>query len=368
MLNIRTLQILVEVARQGGFSRAAQTVHAVQPTVSKAVQAVEDRLGVRIFERANNGVRLTVEGEIVYRRALNILQEFEALEADVAALHKLEKGVLRIGFPPVASGILFADLLSKYRQLYPGINISLQEQGCASLEPMVLSGDLDLAVTLLPVPPNFSWLQIRDEPLMVIMPPDHPLADRKRLKMDELADNAFIGFEQGFLLNDRIIFLSEEVNDTTASLVVAQLLYLESQDPDKEIQFYINSPGGSVTAGMAIYDTMQYVKCDVSTICIGLAASMGAFLLSAGTKGKRLALPNAEIMIHQPSGGAKGQATEIQIAAENILKTKKRLNEILAANTGKPYDVIAADTERDYYMSAEEAKAYGLIDDVITNR
>ena len=140
MLNIRTLQILVEVARQGGFSRAAQTVHAVQPTVSKAVQAVEDRLGVRIFERANNGVRLTVEGEIVYRRALNILQEFEALEADVAALHKLEKGVLRIGFPPVASGILFADLLSKYRQLYPGINISLQEQGCASLEPMVLSG------------------------------------------------------------------------------------------------------------------------------------------------------------------------------------------------------------------------------------
>ena len=172
--------------------------------MSKAVQAVEDRLGVRIFERANNGVRLTVEGEIVYRRALNILQEFEALEADVAALHKLEKGVLRIGFPPVASGILFADLLSKYRQLYPGINISLQEQGCASLEPMVLSGDLDLAVTLLPVPPNFSWLQIRDEPLMVIMPPDHPLADRKRLKMDELADNAFIGFEQGFLLNDRI--------------------------------------------------------------------------------------------------------------------------------------------------------------------
>ena len=199
------------VANTGGsgpagrrFSRAAQTVHAVQPTVSKAVQAVEDRLGVRIFERANNGVRLTVEGEIVYRRALNILQEFEALEADVAALHKLEKACSASVFPPVASGILFADLLSKYRQLYPGINISLQEQGCASLEPMVLSGDLDLAVTLLPVPPNFSWLQIRDEPLMVIMPPDHPLADRKRLKMDELADNAFIGFEQGFLLNDRI--------------------------------------------------------------------------------------------------------------------------------------------------------------------
>jgi len=168
------------------------------------------------------------------------------------------------------------------------------------------------------------------------------------------------------LLKDRIIFLGEEVNETTASLTVAQLLFLESEDPGKDIQLYINSPGGMVTAGLAIYDTMQYIKCDVSTICIGLAASMGAFLLSGGTKGKRLALPNAEIMIHQPSGGAKGQATEIQIAAENILKTKKRLNEILAANTGKPYDVIAA--ERDYYMSAEEAKAYGLIDDVITNR
>ena len=161
------------------------------------------------------------------------------------------------------------------------------------------------------------------------------------------------------LLKDRIIFLGEEVNETTASLTVAQLLFLESEDPGKDIQLYINSPGGMVTAGLAIYDTMQYIKCDVSTICIGLAG---------GTKGKRLALPNAEIMIHQPSGGAKGQATEIQIAAENILKTKKRLNEILAANTGKPYDVIAADTERDYYMSAEEAKAYGLIDDVITNR
>lgn len=170
------------------------------------------------------------------------------------------------------------------------------------------------------------------------------------------------------LLNDRIIMLSEEVNSTTASLIVAQLLYLEGQDPEKDISFYINSPGGSVTDGMAIYDTMQYIKCDVSTICIGLAASMGAFLLSGGTKGKRFALPNAEIMIHQPSGGAKGQATEIQIAAENILKTKKRLNEILAANTGKPYGVIAADTERDYYMSAEEAKEYGLIDGVITAR
>ena len=158
------------------------------------------------------------------------------------------------------------------------------------------------------------------------------------------------------LLKDRIIFLGEEVNETTASLVVAQLLFLESEDPGKDIHLYINSPGGMVTAGLAIYDTMQYIKCDVSTICIG------------GAKGKRLALPNAEIMIHQPSGGAKGQATEIQIAAENILKTKKKLNEILAANTGKPYDVIAADTERDHYMSAQEAMEYGLIDNVITSR
>ena len=170
------------------------------------------------------------------------------------------------------------------------------------------------------------------------------------------------------LLKDRIIFLGEEVNETTASLVVAQLLFLESEDPGKDIHLYINSPGGMVTAGLAIYDTMQYIKCDVSTICIGMAASMGAFLLAGGAKGKRLALPNAEIMIHQPSGGAKGQATEIQIAAENILKTKKKLNEILAANTGKPYDVIAADTERDHYMSAQEAMEYGLIDNVITNR
>ena len=170
------------------------------------------------------------------------------------------------------------------------------------------------------------------------------------------------------LLKDRIIFLGEEVNETTASLVVAQLLFLESEDPGKDISLYINSPGGSITAGMAIYDTMQYIKCDVSTICMGMAASMGAFLLAGGAKGKRLALPNAEIMIHQPSGGAKGQATEIQIAAENILKTKKKLNEILAANTGKPYDVIAADTERDHYMSAQEAMEYGLIDNVITSR
>ena len=168
------------------------------------------------------------------------------------------------------------------------------------------------------------------------------------------------------LLNDRIIMLSEEVNDTTASLIVAQLLYLEAQDPDKDIQFYINSPGGSVTAGLAIYDTMQYIKPDVSTICVGLAASMGAFLLSSGAKGKRIALPNAEIMIHQPSGGAQGQATEINIAAEHILKTRKKLNEILAANTGKPLETIERDTERDNYMSAQEAMEYGLIDRVIT--
>ena len=170
------------------------------------------------------------------------------------------------------------------------------------------------------------------------------------------------------LLKDRIIFLGEEVNDVTASLVVAQLLFLESEDPGKDIHMYINSPGGSVSAGLAIYDTMQYIKCDVSTICIGMAASMGAFLLSGGTKGKRMALPNSEIMIHQPSGGAQGQATEIKIVAEQILKTKRKLNEILAANTGKPLEQIEIDTERDNYMSAEEAKAYGLIDNVITNR
>ncbi len=170
------------------------------------------------------------------------------------------------------------------------------------------------------------------------------------------------------LLKDRIIFLGEEVNETTAGLVVAQLLFLESEDPGKDIHLYINSPGGVVSAGLAIYDTMQYIKCDVETTCIGLAASMGAFLLAGGTKGKRLALPNAEIMIHQPSGGAKGQATDIQIVADNIQKTKKQLNTILAENTGKPYDVIAADTERDNYMSAAEAMEYGLIDRVITNR
>ena len=170
------------------------------------------------------------------------------------------------------------------------------------------------------------------------------------------------------LLKERIIFLGEEVNDVTASLIVAQMLFLEAEDPEKDIQFYINSPGGSVTAGMAIYDTMQYVKCDVSTYCMGMAASMGAFLLSGGTKGKRLALPNAEIMIHQPLGGAQGQATEIEIAAKHILQTKEKLNKILAENTGKDYDVIAADTERDNWMTAEEAKEYGLIDRVVYNR
>ena len=167
------------------------------------------------------------------------------------------------------------------------------------------------------------------------------------------------------LLKERIIFLGEEVTDVSASIVVAQLLFLEAEDPNKDINLYINSPGGSVTAGMAIYDTMNYIKCDVSTVCMGMAASMGAFLLSGGAKGKRFALPNAEVMIHQPSGGAQGQATEIRIVAENILKIKKRLNEILAANTGQPYEVIERDTERDNYMNAEEAKAYGLIDEII---
>lgn len=167
------------------------------------------------------------------------------------------------------------------------------------------------------------------------------------------------------LLKERIIFLGEEVNDVSASVIVAQLLFLEADDPNKDIQLYINSPGGSVTAGLAIYDTMQYIKCDVSTVCIGMAASMGAFLLSGGAKGKRFALPNAEIMIHQPSGGAQGQATEISIAAEHILKTRQKLNEIMAANTGQPLETIKADTERDNFMSAEEAKAYGLIDEVI---
>ena len=170
------------------------------------------------------------------------------------------------------------------------------------------------------------------------------------------------------LLKDRIIFLSEEVNDVTASLIVAQLLFLEGEDPEKDISFYINSPGGSITAGMAIYDTMQYIKPDVSTICVGMAASMGAFLLSSGAKGKRFALPNSEIMIHQPLGGTQGQATDIQIHAERIIKMKKHLNEILSANTGKPYDMICKDTERDNFMSSYEAKEYGLIDKVIEKR
>ena len=170
------------------------------------------------------------------------------------------------------------------------------------------------------------------------------------------------------LLKDRIIFLGEEVNDVTASLVVVELLFLEAEDPGKDIQLYINSPGGSVTAGMAIYDTMQYIKCDVSTICLGMAASMGAFLLAGGTKGKRFALPNSTIMIHQPSGGAQGQATEIQIVADHIAKTKRTLNEILAANTGQPLEVVEKDTDRDNYMSAEEALAYGLIDGVVTHK
>ncbi len=170
------------------------------------------------------------------------------------------------------------------------------------------------------------------------------------------------------LLKERIIFLGEEVNDVSASVVVAQLLFLESEDPDKDINLYINSPGGSVTAGMAIYDTMNYIKCDVSTICIGMAASMGAFLLAGGAKGKRMALPNAEIMIHQPSGGARGQATEIKIVAENILKIKAKLNKILSENTGKPLEQIELDTERDNYMSAEEALEYGIVDKIITNR
>ena len=170
------------------------------------------------------------------------------------------------------------------------------------------------------------------------------------------------------LLNDRIIVLSDEVNDATASLVVAQLLYLEAQDPEKDISLYINSPGGSVTAGFAIYDTMQYIKCDVSTICMGMAASMGAFLLSSGAKGKRFALPNSEIMIHQPSGGAQGQATEIEITAKQILKIRERLNKILADNTGKPIDIIAKDTERDNFMSADEALDYGLVDKILYKR
>lgn len=170
------------------------------------------------------------------------------------------------------------------------------------------------------------------------------------------------------LLKDRIIFLGEEVTDVSANIVIAQLLFLEAEDPSKDIHLYINSPGGSVTAGLAIYDTMNYIKCDVSTICMGLAASMGAFLLSGGKKGKRLALPNSEILIHQPSGGARGQASDIKIVADNIIKTRRKLNEILAANTGRPIEDLERDTERDHYMTAEEALRYGLIDEIVTNR
>lgn len=170
------------------------------------------------------------------------------------------------------------------------------------------------------------------------------------------------------LLNDRIVFLADEVNDTTASLVVAQMLYLEAQDPDKDINFYINSPGGSISAGMAIYDTMRFIKCDVSTICLGMAASMGAFLLSSGTPGKRLALPNSEIMIHQPLGGTQGQATDIQIHAEHIVRIRERMNKILSEQTGKPYEVICRDTERDNFMTAEQAREYGLVDKVVERR
>jgi ATP-dependent Clp protease protease subunit len=170
------------------------------------------------------------------------------------------------------------------------------------------------------------------------------------------------------LLKERIVFLGEEVTDAAASVIVAQMLFLESEDPGKDINFYINSPGGSVTAGMAIYDTMNYIKCDVSTICIGMAASMGAFLLAGGTKGKRFALPNAEVMIHQPSGGARGQATDIKIVADNIMRTKRKINEILSNNTGKPLEVIEVDTERDFYMSAEEAQKYGIIDGILVRR
>ena len=196
------------------------------------------------------------------------------------------------------------------------------------------------------------------------VPQNHEAFDES--KVDEEMHN--VQKRNARLLDDRIIMLSEEVNDTTASLIVAQLLYLEAQDPDKDIQFYINSPGGSVTAGLAIYDTMQYIKADVSTICVGLAASMGAFLLSSGTKGKRLALPNSEIMIHQPSGGSQGQCTDIQIQARQILRIKDRLNHILAENTGKPVETIAEDCERDNFMTAEEAQAYGLVDKVIYKR
>ncbi len=209
-MNIRMLQMLVEVVRQGGFSRAAQVVFATQSTVSKAVQAVEERLNVRIFERQPQGVRLTVEGRMVYEHACRILDAYAAMAKDVDALHSLEKGELRIGFPPIGSGVLFAEFFTRFRQMYPGVVIQTQEQGCAALENMLLSGELELALTLLPVPAEFAWLPLRDEPLVVLMPRDYPLDGRSSLKLEELADRPFIWFEQGFLLNDRIQKLCRE--------------------------------------------------------------------------------------------------------------------------------------------------------------
>lgn len=209
-MNLRTLQMFVEVARQGGFSRAARTVHAAQPTVSKAVQSVEEDLGIRLFERLAHGVRLTMEGEMVYRRALRILTEYEALEGEVAALHGLEKGVLRLGLPPVGSGALFARPSALFRQRYPGIAIHLQEEGCAALEQRVLDGELEMALTLLPVHEAFEYLPMCDEPLMVLMPTDFPLKGRTSLRLDDLADAPFIWFERGFILNERITALCHQ--------------------------------------------------------------------------------------------------------------------------------------------------------------
>lgn len=209
-MNIRTLQMFVEVARQGGFSRAGRTMHATQPTVSKAVQSVEEEFGMRLFERLAHGVRLTQEGDMVYRHALRILMEFEALEAEVAALHGLEKGVLRLGLPPVGSGVLFADHFAAYRQRYNAITIHLLEEGCAALEERVLSGELEMALTLLPVSGSFECFPLCDEPLMVTMPPGHPLAGRESLRLDELANEPFIWFERGFILNDRIAALCQK--------------------------------------------------------------------------------------------------------------------------------------------------------------
>lgn len=209
-MNIRTLQMFVEVARQGGFSRAARTVHAAQPTVSKAVQSVEEDLGIRLFERLANGVTLTHEGEMVYRRALRILAEYEALEAEVAALHGLKKGVLRLGLPPVGSGVLFARSFALFRQRYPGIVIHLQEEGCAALEQRVLGGELEMALTLMPVSDSFEYLPVCDEPLMVLIPKNFPLKDKKSVRLDDLADSPFIWFERGFILNERFTALCQQ--------------------------------------------------------------------------------------------------------------------------------------------------------------